>query len=80
MGFRLVIRFIEHLENVTTSKYSTIANSNTLQFTAAGTNKPSQFAVSAPVVVWRRLPTPQIPQFPYSLPYWPASVSQLTKL
>jgi hypothetical protein len=33
--FRLVIGFIKHLQNVTTSNYSAIANSHTLHFTRA---------------------------------------------
>jgi hypothetical protein len=37
MGFALVIGFIEHLQIVTTSNYSTIANSRTPQFTTAFT-------------------------------------------
>jgi hypothetical protein len=51
MGFGLVIVFIEHLQIVTTSSYSAIANSHTLQFTPART-KSSQSAVSSPVVAW----------------------------
>jgi hypothetical protein len=46
-----VIGFIEHLQIVTTSNYCAIANSHTLQFTTART-KPSQSAVSLPVVAW----------------------------
>jgi hypothetical protein len=49
--FGLVIEFIKHLEIVTTSKYSGIANSHTLQFTTAS-NKAYQSAVSSPVVTW----------------------------
>jgi hypothetical protein len=45
-GFELVIGFIELLENVTTSKSSAIANSQSLQFIAAGTNS-SHYAVFA---------------------------------
>jgi hypothetical protein len=44
----LVIWFIEHLQNVTTSTYSAIANSHTLQFIIARTNS-SQSAVSSPL-------------------------------
>jgi hypothetical protein len=51
MGFRLVIGFIEHLQIVTTNNCSTIANSHTLQFTAACT-KSSQSAVSSLVIAW----------------------------
>jgi hypothetical protein len=47
-GFGLVIKFIEHLQNVTTSNYSAFANSHTLQFTTARTI--SQYAVALPVV------------------------------
>jgi hypothetical protein len=50
-GFGLVIEFIEHLQIVTTSNYSAVANSHTLQFTTARTNCP-QSAVSSPVVAW----------------------------
>jgi hypothetical protein len=50
-GVGLVIGFIEHLQNVTTSNYSAIANSHTLQFATAST-EPFQSAVSSPVVAW----------------------------
>jgi hypothetical protein len=49
MGFGLVIEFIDYLQIVTTSNYSAIANSHTLQFTTAHT-KP--FPMSSPVVAW----------------------------
>jgi hypothetical protein len=49
--FRLVIGFIEHLQIVTTSNYSTNTNSHTLQFTTAHM-KSSQSAVSSLVVAW----------------------------
>jgi hypothetical protein len=45
-----VIGFIEHLQIVTTSNYSAIANSHSLQFTTTRTNS-SQFAVSSLVDV-----------------------------
>jgi hypothetical protein len=51
MGFGLVIGFTDHLQIVTTSNYSTITNSHTLQFTTAHT-KSSQSAVSSPVGAW----------------------------
>jgi hypothetical protein len=51
MAFGLVIGFIEHLQNVTTRNYSTIANSHTLQFNIVCTNF-SQYTMSSPVVVW----------------------------
>jgi hypothetical protein len=61
-GFRLVIGFIDHLQIVTTSNYSAIANSRTLQSTTTRT-KSSQSAMSTPVVAWLRL---QWRTFPYS--------------
>jgi hypothetical protein len=48
MEFGLVIGFIELLQNITTSNYSAVANSRTLQFTTAHT-RSSQSAVSSPV-------------------------------
>jgi hypothetical protein len=51
MGFGLVIGFIEHLQIVTTSNYSAIANSRTLQFTTART-VCTLSALSSPVVPW----------------------------
>jgi hypothetical protein len=48
-GFGLVIGFIDHLQIVTTSNYSVIANSHTLQFTTARA-KSFQSAMSSPVV------------------------------
>jgi hypothetical protein len=50
-GVGLVTGFIAHLQIVTTSNCSAIANSHTLQFTIART-KSSQSAVSSPVVTW----------------------------
>jgi hypothetical protein len=50
-GFGLVIGFIEHLQIVTTSNYSSTANSHSLQFTTART-KFSQSAVSSAVVAF----------------------------
>jgi hypothetical protein len=47
--FSLVTGFIEHLQIVTTSNYSAITSSHTLQFTTA-CSKSSQPAVSSPVV------------------------------
>jgi hypothetical protein len=41
-------RFIEHLQDVTTSNYSAIANSHTLHFTIARTKS----AASSPIVAW----------------------------
>jgi hypothetical protein len=40
MGFGLVVGFIEHLQILTTSNYSAIAISHTLQFTTARTKSP----------------------------------------
>jgi hypothetical protein len=51
MGFEFVIGFIEFLQIITTSNYSTIANSNTLHFTTVRT-KSSQPTLSSPVVAW----------------------------
>jgi hypothetical protein len=50
-GFRLVTGYIAHLQIVTTSNCSAIANSHTQQFTTART-KSSQSAVSSPVFAW----------------------------
>jgi hypothetical protein len=74
-GFRLVVGFIEHLEIVTTSNYSAIANSHTLQFTTART-KPSQSVLSLPVVAWWRIQ--QCPLIPCSRTYRLATVPHLT--
>jgi hypothetical protein len=51
MGFGLVIAFIEHLQIVTTRKYTAIVNLHILQFTTAST-KSSQSAMPSPVVAW----------------------------
>jgi hypothetical protein len=51
MGFGVVIGYIEHLQIVATSNYSTVANSHTLQFITSHT-KPSQFALSSLAVAW----------------------------
>jgi hypothetical protein len=50
-GFGLVIGLNKHLQIVTTSNYSAIANSHILQFTTART-KSSQSAVSSSIVAW----------------------------
>jgi hypothetical protein len=50
-GFGWVIGFIVHLQIITTSNYSAVANSHTLQFSTARTNC-SQFAVFSPVFAW----------------------------
>jgi hypothetical protein len=49
-GVDWLIGFIAHLQNITTSNYSGIANLHTLQFTTART-KFSQSAVSSLVVI-----------------------------
>jgi hypothetical protein len=54
-GFGLLIGFIEHLQIVTASNYSTVADSHILQITTART-KSFQFALSSPVVDWGRIP------------------------
>jgi hypothetical protein len=51
MGFELVIGFTDHLQDVTTSNYTAIANSHTPQFTTART-KPFRSTVSSPTVAW----------------------------
>jgi hypothetical protein len=51
MGFGLAVGFIDCLQIVTTSNYSAITNSHTLQFATARTES-SQSAVSSPVVAW----------------------------
>jgi hypothetical protein len=51
MGLGSVIGFTEHFQIITTSNYSAIANSHTLQFTTTRT-KSSQSAVSSPVLAW----------------------------
>jgi hypothetical protein len=56
MGFGLETGFNEHLQIVTTSNYSAIANPHTLQFTTAR-NKLSPSAVFSPVVIRWRVPT-----------------------
>jgi hypothetical protein len=55
-----VIGFIEHLQIVTISNYSAIANSQTSQFTIAHT-KNFQIAVSSSAVAWQRLLTVDVP-------------------
>jgi hypothetical protein len=64
MAFGLVTGFTDHLEIITTSNYSAIANSHTLQFTTACT-KPSECAASSPVIAWLQLP---VADFPLTIP------------
>jgi hypothetical protein len=52
MGFGLVIGFTEHLQIVTTSNYSVITNSDTLQFTTAC---PVFCLLSSSVIAWRQI-------------------------
>jgi hypothetical protein len=49
--YRLVIGFIELLQNVTTNNNGANTNSHTLQFITART-KSSQSAISSPAVAW----------------------------
>jgi hypothetical protein len=51
MGLGLVIGFIEHLQIITTSNYSDIANSHTLQFTTTRTKSSQSAEFSLPHVV-----------------------------
>jgi hypothetical protein len=60
MGFGLIIGFIDHTEILNKSNYSVITNSYTLQLTTA-LIKPSQAAVSSPVVACERLSTADVP-------------------
>jgi hypothetical protein len=55
-GVWMVVGFIEHLQIVTTSKYSAIANLHTVQLTTART-KSSQSAVFSAVVAWWHIST-----------------------
>jgi hypothetical protein len=82
MGYGLVIGFIEHLQIVTTSTYSIIANSHILQFTTACT-KSSQSALlclhwlspgNTPNAV-----DASASMFNGSGPCWLAAISQLTQ-
>jgi hypothetical protein len=50
-GFKSVIEFIEHLQIVTTSNYTAVANSHILLFTTARI-KAFQSASFSPAVVW----------------------------
>jgi hypothetical protein len=75
----VVFRFTNFLQSLTISNYSLIPNSHTLQFTNARL-KPFQSSISSPTSVWQRFPTSYLPQLPCSRPYWPATVSQITKL
>jgi hypothetical protein len=47
----LIIDFIEHLQILTTSNYSAVATSQSLQATTTHV-KSSHYAVSSPVVAW----------------------------
>jgi hypothetical protein len=49
MGFGLAVGFIGHLQVVTTSNYTAVANAHALHFTTART-KSSQSAVPSPFV------------------------------
>jgi hypothetical protein len=74
-GLGLVTGFIEHLQNVTTRNYSTVANSQSLQFTTPRTQS-SQSALSSRVVAGDEFD--QCPLLPSSRSYWLAIVPQLT--
>jgi hypothetical protein len=53
MGFGLVIVFIEHLQNVTTSNYDSLTELHTPKVIVTTAHiKPSQFAMTSPVVAW----------------------------
>jgi hypothetical protein len=53
MGFRSVIGFTEHLQKVTTSNYDSLNELTTPKITVTTAYiKPSQFAMSSPVITW----------------------------
>jgi hypothetical protein len=57
MGFQLVIRFIERLQNVITNNCDSLTQLHTPKITVTTAHiKSSQFAISSPVVVWWRIP------------------------
>jgi hypothetical protein len=60
MGFGLEIGFIEHLQIIDTSNYSSVANWDTLQFTPTHT-KSYNSAVFSPVIAWWQLPMADVP-------------------
>jgi hypothetical protein len=72
MGFGLVTGFTQYLQIISTSNYSVITNSHTLQFTTTCTNSSQSAAFS--LVVWYWLPTTAS----IFTSLWPVTVSPLT--
>jgi hypothetical protein len=74
MGFR-IIRFIEHLQVITTNDYNTIAISTLYKLRSL-----FQPPVSSLDVSWQRLLTMTIPLLPASSPLWTATPNCLMSL
>jgi hypothetical protein len=73
--FGLITEFSEHLQIVTTSNYSVIANSHTQQFITARTQS-AVFTSRSLVTAFNTVD----PSTSCSRPYWPVTVSQLTEI